>query len=87
MEDRLHMYDSLLDQDPDVQARVARAKIEGQQQAVIDIVEIRFPALLEEAQQKVIRLNVSDQLSLFLKQMVTVSDETTARWLLSTLAA
>ncbi len=81
------MYDSLLDEDPDIQERVAKAKIEAQQKAVIDIIEMRFPTLTEEAQEIVARLNKADQLSQLMKQMVMAPDEANARWALKTFAA
>ena len=85
------MYDSLLDEDPDIQERVARAKIEGQirgqQRAVLVIVETRFPALVEKAQQVVERLNKPDELNLLIKQITLAPDEDKAQWALDTLAA
>ena len=81
------MYDSLLDEDPDIQERVARAKIEGQQKAILVAVETRFPALVEMAQERVVRLNKPDELNLLIKQIILAPDEDKARWLLSTLAA
>ena len=48
LEDHMnHNYDSLLDEDPDVQERIIRGKIEGQRKAVIDFIEVRFPTLLQ----------------------------------------
>ena len=87
VEERLHMYDSLLDEDPEIQERVAKAELRGQQKAVIDIIEMRFPALIEEAQEKVAHLNKADQLSQLMKQMVLAPDEAMARWALKTFAA
>ncbi len=81
------MYDSLLDEDPEIQELVAKAELRGQQKAVIDIIEMRFPALTEEAQEKVARLNKADQLSQLMKQMVMAPDEAKARWALKTFAA
>jgi flagellar biosynthesis/type III secretory pathway protein FliH len=62
-------------------------KIEGRQQAVLDIVEIRFPTLLEVAQEQIVHLNDTNSLSLLTKQIILAPDEATARWALSTLAA
>ncbi len=76
VEDRLRMYDSLLDQE-----------IRGQQKALLELIEVRFPALVEMAQQQVAHLNKSDELSRLMKQIALAPDEATARWLLSTLAA
>ena len=81
------MYDSLLDEDPDIQERVARAKIEGQQKAILVAVDTRFPALVEMAQERIVRLNKPDELNLLIKQIILALDEDKARWLLSTLAA
>ena len=68
------MYDSLLDEDPDIQARMAGAEIRGQQRAALVIVETRFPALVEKAQQVVGRLNKPDELTLLIKQMTLAPD-------------
>ena len=82
-----HNYDSLLDEDPDVQERIIRGKIEGQRKAVIDFIEVRFPTLLEVAQEQVVHLNKSDELSRLMKQVALAPDEATARWVLGTFAA
>src|SRR5260370_40858872 len=57
VEARLHMYDILLDQDPQIQERIARGEIRGQQKAVADFVEDRFRALVEIAQQQATGVN------------------------------
>ncbi len=80
-------YDSLLDEDPEIQERIAKAKIEERQQSVIDFIEARFPTLLETAQEQVARLNKPDELSRLTKQIALAPDESTARWVLSTFAA
>jgi len=80
-------YDSLLDEDPEIQERVAKAKIAGQQKAVLDFMEVRFPSLIQVAQEQVIRLNKPDELSRLMKQIALAPDESTARWVLSTFAA
>ena len=87
MEDRLRMYDSLLEQDSYVHEQRDRGRTEGQQKALLDLIEVRFPALVEMAQQQVAHLNKSDELSRLMKQIALASDEATARWLLNTLAA
>ena len=88
LEDHMnHNYDSLLDEDPDIQERVTRGKIEGQRKAVIDFIEVRFPTLLEVAQKQVVHLNKSDELSRLMKQVALAPDEATARWVLGTFAA
>lgn len=60
---------------------------EGLQKAFVTIVQGRFPPLAELAQERVSQVTKPDKLDLLLKQIVTISDETTARWLLSTIAA
>jgi hypothetical protein len=98
VEERLTMFDSLLEQDPYIQelkarfaAEAAEAEVKGEvkglQIAVIEIVRRRFPALLDIAQQRVERVNKPDALSQFVGQISTVPDEATASWLISTLAA
>ncbi len=87
VEDRLHMYDSLLDEDPDIQERVARAKIEGQQKLMLEVIQARFPTLAQVAQEQVLRINESTKLSQLVKLMINAPDEATARWALDTLAA
>src|SRR6266567_7655056 len=62
-------YDSLLDEDPEIQERIAKAKIEERQQSVIDFIEARFPTLLETAQEQVARLNKPDELTRLTKQI------------------
>lgn len=87
VEDRLSMYDSLLDQDPEIQEHFARGVIQGQQKGIIAVIEVLFPSLVELAQQQVAHLNKSYELSRLMKQIALAPDEATARWLLSTLAA
>ena len=87
VEDRLHMYDSLLDEDPDIQERVARAEIRGQQKLMLEVIQARFPTLAEVAQEQVLRMNEPTKLSQLVKLMINAPDEATARWALDTLAA
>ena len=79
-------YDSLVDEDPEVQERVARGEIQMAQKMIIGLVEARFPALIELAQERVTLIRSSDALSQLIKQVGTVPDEATARWLLNTFA-
>jgi len=87
VEDRLSMYDSLLDQDPEIQEHFARGVIQGQQKGIIAVIEVLFPSLVELAQQQVAHLNKSYELSRLMKQIALAPDEATVRWLLSTLTA
>jgi len=91
VEERLHMYDSLLDEDPDIQERVVKAKIEAQietqQRTILIFVKTRFPALAEMAQERIVRLNKPDELNRLTEQIAGAPDEDAARWALNTLAA
>jgi hypothetical protein len=91
MEEQLYTYDSLLDQDPEIQERIAQAKAEGEiqgvQETVVGFVEARFPALGELAQERVTLIRNTEVLRLLVKQVAALPDEDAARWLLSTLAA
>lgn len=92
-------YDSLLDEDPEVQERVARGIAEGKaegiaegqveiaQELVTDFVEVRFPTLTQLARERVRRIKSTDALKLLAKQVAAASNEDTMRWLLNTLAA
>jgi len=86
VEEYMHMYqyDSLLDEDPEIQERKTSSEIRGAQKIVVDFVEARFPALTELAQQRVTLIENTEILSQLAKQIATVPDEDTARWLLNT---
>ena len=60
---------------------------EGLQKAFVTIVQGRFPPLAELAQERVLQVTKPEKLDLLLKQIVTIPDEATARWLLNTIAA
>lgn len=83
----MRTYDSLLESDPDFQ----RTKVEGERQGMVKslliIVEARFPALLEMAQEPVSRLDTPDALNVLLKQLALAPDEKTARFVLESAAA
>ena len=80
-------YDSLVDEDPEVQERVARGKAEGEiqgaQKIVAGLIEARFPALTELAQERVTLIRDTDTISRLAKQVASAPDEATARWLLN----
>ena len=84
-------YDSLLDEDPEVKEKMAQSKLQGElkgaQAIVVTFLEARFPSLTELGQQKVTLIRSTDILGLLAKQIATAPDETTARWLLDTIAA
>ncbi len=87
VEEYMHQYDSLLDEDPEIQERETRSEIRGAQKIVVDFVEARFPALTELAQQRVTLIENTEILSQLAKQIATVPDEDMARWLLDTFKA
>jgi len=91
VEERLHMFDSLLEDDPYIQERENRAEARGEtralQQAVVEVVQVRFPTLEELAQQTVTQVSRPDALHLLIKQISAAPDEVFTRQLLGTLAA
>ncbi len=91
VEERLHMFDSLLEDDPYIQAQRELGRVEGAtrelQQAVVEVVQGRFPALGELAQQTVRQESRPDALHLLIKQISAAPDEVFTRQLLGTLAA
>src|SRR5229473_1491315 len=95
VEDYMQSYDSLLDSDPYFQQRLAEKAAEqatereigALQQVALEAVEEQFPALLDQAREKVIQVKQPDLLRLLVKQIYKAPDEKTARWLLETLAA
>ena len=60
---------------------------EGLQEAVLVAVEVRFPALIDLAEERVRHIKQADRLRLLAKGMKTASDENAARFLLDLLAA
>ncbi len=87
VEEKLQPYDSLLDENPEVQRNVANIIVEERQQAVLDVVEARFPGLLGMAQVQVAHLDDRNELRRLAKQIILAPDEQTARWALNTYAA
>jgi len=87
VEERIHMFDSLLEDDPYIQERENRAEVRGEtralQRAVLNVVKARFPALAELAQQQVAQINSPDNLDLLIQKISTAPDESLVRWLLS----
>ena len=93
-------YDSLLDGDVELQKEIQEVIHRGieeglqreaeesiiaeQQQTVLYIVEVRFPALLEVAKQNVPLLKGRNELRQLAKQIMRAPDETFARCALNT---
>ncbi|MGI9060000.1 MAG: hypothetical protein ACR2H5_15630 [Ktedonobacteraceae bacterium] len=95
IEERLNMWDDLMERDPKMKKirKESEAKgkaqgiAEGLQKAVITVVTLRFPPLTELAQQKVSRVRQPDTLNLLLEQVTSVPDEEAVRLLLDRIAA
>lgn len=93
------MFDDLMERDPKMrkiraesEARgkaegLAEGKAEGLQEAVLTIVEGRFPPLTELARKKVQRIDRPDALSIVLKSLAAAPNEDAARTLLELLVA
>jgi len=84
-------YDSLIDEDPEIQERVARGKMEGAvdelQQMVVEAVKDQYPALLELAQERVVSIRKLDLLRQLVKLIYKAPDETNARLALDMFSA
>lgn len=85
------MFDELLEDDLYFQERdervAARTANQVLQQAVIELVQVRFPNIIEFAQQKVEHINAPETLHTLIKQVGAALDEATAKWAIHTLAA
>lgn len=95
VENYMQSYDSLLDSDPYIQQKIAEKAAEkanereigALQRVALEAVEEQFPALLDQARERVAQVKQPDLLRLLVKQIYKAPDEKTARWLLETLAA
>ena len=87
VEARMHSYDSLLESDPEIQQKMAESEVRGQQKLLMFVVKTRFPALVQQAQQKVIRLQKEDDLYRLTELVIGAPDEKIAQWVLDTFAA
>lgn len=80
VDDYLHSYDSLVDDSP----AVIRNLVKSKQASVIIVVETRFPALRDLAQQKVSTIRDLKSLDHLLRQAAAAPDEETMRWVFNT---
>ena len=85
----MNTYDSLLEMDPYLQQQKAleralglNAGIQAFQNAIIEIVKNRFPALTELAQQRVVQIQELEDLQQLVIQLSTVRNQTMARRIL-----
>jgi hypothetical protein len=95
IEEVLSTYDDLMEKDPKMQQIRAKTLAEGEakgeakgrrkelQKLILAFVQKRFPALNEQAQQKIKRVKAVDELSNLCVELVGVTDEQVARQLLS----
>jgi hypothetical protein len=85
------MYDDLMEKDPKMMRLRAQweaksrdeGRIQELQTMISAFVQLRFPTLVELAQQKVKHLSTPDELRLLFQQLMTASDENAARSLLT----
>ena len=93
MEDKWQSYDSLLDSDPEIQARKAKAAaqasvqatVQAKQETMLLVVQTRFPDLVELAKQRTVGLT-ANQLDLIIQWIVIVPNENMARFALGDVA-
>jgi hypothetical protein len=82
---RMYMaYDWFIDENPDVQERVAKKEIEVLQQMALDAVDSRFSSLTVFARQHIPLIQKPDVLRQLVKQIFTASDEAAVWSLLNT---
>ncbi len=89
VEEHMHSYDSLLDQDPYLQQQRALERALGRtegiqafQNTVVEIVKNRFPTLLDLAQQRVVQIQEINALQRLVVQLSTARNQTAARRIL-----
>lgn len=91
VEERLHMFDKLLDQDPDVLQRMARAeakgktegKTEGKAEDIIAFIQVRFPSLAEDGIPRVAQIRDPEKLHMLFLDIITAHNEQVAREILT----
>jgi hypothetical protein len=85
----METYDSLLDSDPYIQQKVVleRALVRNEaiqtfRDTIIEITKIKFPALIELAQQRVTAIQKLEDLQQLTVQLATAPNQTAARRIL-----
>ncbi|HKV59455.1 MAG TPA: hypothetical protein VJO32_14275, partial [Ktedonobacteraceae bacterium] len=88
VEDYMQLYDSLLDNDPYFQQKLAKKATESEvralQQVALEAVEEQFPALMPSAKEKITLIRKPDLLRLLVKQIYKAPDEKIAQLILDT---
>ncbi len=86
IEERLSMYDDLMEKDPKMRKIRAESEARGEtrtlRMTILLLVKGRFPALVEQAQQRVKRTTSVDELKQLFEQLASASDEAAVRSLL-----
>ena len=85
-----YAYDYFIDENPDVKERVTKGeqrgeqkgRLAGLQEAVVNVVKFRFPALAALAQQQIGQFSSADELNTLMQQLLAAPDEATALKLL-----
>ena len=87
----MQYYDSLLDQDPYFQEQKALERAFGRteaiqafQNAIVEIVNNRFPTLLDLAQQRVVQIQEINALQHLVVQLSTARSQASAQRILQT---
>ncbi|HEV7234883.1 MAG TPA: hypothetical protein VGN15_01800 [Ktedonobacteraceae bacterium] len=82
-------YDSLIDDNPDVQKRISkgeqRGKVQGLQEMALIAVKGDYPDLAELAQERIERIQKLESLRELIRLIYKAPDEKTVRWLLETI--
>ncbi len=89
MEELSMQYDSLIDDNPDVQKRISkgeqRGKVQGLQEMALIAVKGDYPDLAELAQERIGRIQKLESLRELIRLIYKAPDEKTVRWLLDTI--
>ena len=91
IQERLSMYDQLWEENPKIRKIRAeseeKGKIEALQRAVVTVVNTRFPALSELAEERSKRITKPDALDMMVRLIVGAQNESVARQILDLVAA
>jgi len=88
VEERLEMFDELLEQDEFVQKQRIRAEKDGEiksaRKILVSFISIRYPSLIELANQRAEKITQEAVLQNILEKVFAANDEATVRSILST---
>jgi hypothetical protein len=91
IQERLSMYDDLMENDPEMKRLrekykseglaegLAEGEIKALRKTILTVVKTRFPSLVKQAQQRVAHIADVDDLTALFEQIMTASDEASAR--------